>query len=244
MTWLPTTPWDSPLAAAARRSSGSTQCGHLRRSQTWQDTDAAGIREGGSGSGADRTIEDAFELDLDADRVAHPNAVALQAREPNIEGQGGIDMAELVRWGLRMNPDRVIVGEARGAEVIPLLNAMSQGNDGSLATVHASSSRQAFTRLATYAVQAPERLTFEASAMLIGGAVDFVVHLDWSTTGRRVVSSLREVIGSDGRDVVSNEVYEPGPERRAVPAVPIRSTTLDRLVAAGLSRRVLAEQGW
>jgi Flp pilus assembly CpaF family ATPase len=58
---------------------------------------------------------------------------------------------------------------ARGAEVIPLLNAMSQGNDGSLATVHASSSRQAFTRLATYAVQAPERLTFEASAMLISG---------------------------------------------------------------------------
>jgi pilus assembly protein CpaF len=190
------------------------------------------------------TIEDAFELDLDADRVAHPNAVALQAREPNIEGQGGIDMAELVRWGLRMNPDRVIVGEARGAEVIPLLNAMSQGNDGSLATVHASSSQQAFTRLATYAVQAPERLTFEASAMLIGGAVDFVVHLDWSTAGRRVVSSVREVIGSDGRDVVSNEVYEPGPERRAVPAVPIRSTTLDKLVAAGLPRRVLTEQGW
>lgn len=190
------------------------------------------------------TIEDAFELDLDADHVAHPNAVALQAREPNIEGQGGIDMAELVRWGLRMSPDRVIVGEARGAEVIPLLNAMSQGNDGSLATVHASSSRQAFTRLATYAVQAPERLTFEASAMLIGGAVDFVVHLDWSTQGRRVVSSLREVTGSDGRTVVSNEVYEPGPDQRAIPAVPIRASTLDKLVAAGLSRQLLTEQGW
>ena len=65
------------------------------------------------------TIEDAFELDLDADPVAHPNVAALQAREPNIEGQGGVDMAELVRWGLRMNPDRVIVGEARGARGHP-----------------------------------------------------------------------------------------------------------------------------
>jgi len=190
------------------------------------------------------TIEDAFELDLDADVEAHPNVAALQAREPNIEGQGAVDMAELVRWGLRMNPHRVIVGEARGAEVIPLLNAMSQGNDGSLATVHASSSKQVFTRLATYAVQAPERLSFEASAMLIGGAVDFVVHLAWSTDGRRVVSSVREVTGSDGREVISNEVYAPGPDRRAVPATPIRADTLDRLEAAGLDLRLLADQGW
>ena len=189
------------------------------------------------------TIEDAFELDLDGDVEAHPNVAALQAREPNIEGQGAVDMAELVRWGLRMNPDRVIVGEARGAEVIPLLNAMSQGNDGSLATIHASSSRQAFTRLATYAVQAPERLSFEASAMLIGGAVDFVVHLAWSTGGRRVVSSVREVTGSDGREVISNEVFSPGPDRRAEPATPIRADTFDRLVAAGLDVR-LFEQGW
>ncbi len=190
------------------------------------------------------TIEDAFELDLDADEQAHPNVAALQAREPNIEGQGAVDMAELVRWGLRMNPHRVIVGEARGAEVIPLLNAMSQGNDGSLATIHASSSRQAFTRLATYAVQAPERLSFEASAMLIGGAVDFVIHLAWSTDGRRVVSSIREVTGADGREVISNEVYAPGPDLRAVPATPIRADTLDRLVAAGLDVRQLSEQGW
>ena len=190
------------------------------------------------------TVEDAFELDLDADERAHPNVAALQAREPNIEGAGAVDMAELVRWGLRMNPHRVIVGEARGHEVIPLLNAMSQGNDGSLATIHASSSRQAFTRLATYAVQAPERLSFEASAMLIGGAVDVVVQLAFSADGRRVVSSMREVTGADGREVISNEVYQPGPDLRAVPATPIRAGTLDRLVAAGLDPRLLAGQGW
>jgi Flp pilus assembly CpaF family ATPase len=190
------------------------------------------------------TIEDAFELDLDADGDAHPNVAALQAREPNIEGAGAVDMAELVRWGLRMNPHRVIVGEARGHEVIPLLNAMSQGNDGSLATIHASSSRQAFTRLATYAVQAPERLSFEASAMLIAGAVDFVVQLAWSTEGRRVVSSIREVTGVDGREVISNEVYAPGPDLRAVPATPIRAETLDRLVAANVDERLLRGQDW
>lgn len=190
------------------------------------------------------TVEDAFELDLDGDRRAHPNVAALQAREPNIEGQGAVDMAELVRWGLRMNPHRVIVGEARGPEVIPLLNAMSQGNDGSLATIHASSSRQAFTRLATYAVQSPERLSFEASAMLIGGAVDFVVQLAWSSDGRRVISSIREVTGSDGRDVISNEVYSPGPDLRATPATPIRPDTLDSLLVAGLDPAVLSDQGW
>jgi Flp pilus assembly CpaF family ATPase len=190
------------------------------------------------------TIEDAFELDLGADPIRHPNVAALQAREANIEGLGAIDMAELVRWALRMNPHRVIVGEARGAEVVPLLNAMSQGNDGSLATIHASSSRQAFTRLATYAVQAPERLSFDASAMLIGGSVHFVVHLAWSSDGRRVVSSLREVTGSQGPEVVSNEVYTPGPDLLAQPATPIRAGTLDRLLAAGLDPKLLEPQGW
>src|SRR6266545_3088460 len=83
------------------------------------------------------TIEDVFELGLDED-PDHPDCVAMQAREPNVEGQGGVDQAELVRWALRMSPDRVILGEARGGEVVPLLNCMSQGNDGSLATIHTS----------------------------------------------------------------------------------------------------------
>ena len=64
----------------------------------------------------------------------------MQSREPNTEGEGEITLAELVRWALRMTPDRVLVGEVRGAEVIPMLNAMSQGNDGSMTTIHASSS--------------------------------------------------------------------------------------------------------
>ena len=88
------------------------------------------------------TIEDSLELGLDRYPDLHPDVVALEAREPNIEGEGGVSLAELVRWALRMSPDRVIVGEARGEEVLALLNAMSQGTDGSMTTLHASSSHE------------------------------------------------------------------------------------------------------
>jgi len=187
------------------------------------------------------TIEDVYELGLHED-PDHPDCMAFQAREPNVEGQGGVDQAELVRWGLRMSPDRVILGEARGGEVVPLLNCMSQGNDGSLATIHTSSSRQAFSRLMTYAAQSAERLSFEATAMLLAGAVDFVVQLAWSTDQVRVISSVREVLHADGREVISNEIFRPGPDRRAVPATPMRTDTLDELVAAGFNPDII--RGW
>ena len=189
------------------------------------------------------TIEDAYELEL-FHPVAHPNVLAMQARRPNLEGVGAVSMSALVRSALRMNPDRVIVGETRGDEVIDLLKAMSQGNDGSFSTVHASSSGQVFSRLMMYAVQAPERLSFEASAMLIAEAVDLVVHLDWTPDKRRVVSSVREVVGVDGRDVLSNEVWRPGPDRRATPATPLRAQTLERLEAAGLPAATIGRIGW
>ncbi|WP_431953467.1 CpaF family protein [Actinacidiphila sp. bgisy167] len=189
------------------------------------------------------TIEDTFELGLDHD-PAHPDVVAMQAREPNIEGEGVIDQAELVRWGLRMSPDRVIVGEIRGAEVVPMCNAMSQGNDGSLSTIHSSTSRGVFTKLAAYAAQSPERLSLEATNLLVASAVHFVVHLGWDADGRRVVDSVREIVDADGAQVISNEVYRPGPDGRAVPATPLRSETLQDLLAAGLDERGLREQRW
>ncbi|RNH94177.1 CpaF family protein [Micromonospora aurantiaca] len=190
------------------------------------------------------TVEDAYELGLDEDTDAHPNTTALQQREPNLEGVGGIDMSTMVRWGLRMRPDRVIVGETRGAEAVPMLLAMSQGNDGSMCTLHASSSKQALTRLAMYVMQAPEKLTFDAANVLIGQAVDFVVHLDVATDGTRVVSSIRQVLETDGTQVPSNEIYRPGPDRRAIPAAPIRADTLDELTAAGLKPDLLVRDRW
>ncbi|SDJ01953.1 Pilus assembly protein, ATPase of CpaF family [Actinokineospora alba] len=193
------------------------------------------------------TIEDAFELGLELDPEIHADVTAFQAREANVEGEGAISQAELVRYGLRMSPDRVIVGEVRGPELVPMLNAMSQGNDGSMATLHASSSRIAFTRLASYAAQGPERLTLEATNLMVASAVHFVVHLarglDRAT---RVVSSIREVVGADGPQIVSNEVYRPGTDRRARPvAGALRTDTLDDLIDVGFHPDVLEEpDGW
>ncbi|GAA4899281.1 CpaF family protein [Streptomonospora salina] len=171
------------------------------------------------------TVEDSLELNLDED--ARSDCVALQARPANIEGAGEVTLAELVRHALRMAPDRVIVGETRGTETIALLNAMSMGTDGSMATVHAGSSEQAFTKLAAYTAQAPERLSLEATNLLIASAVHLVAHITTAPGGRRRLASVREVIGAEGGQVVSNEIYRrtgddpgalvvpPGPERAA-----------------------------
>ncbi|MFJ3779787.1 CpaF family protein [Streptomyces sp. NPDC090075] len=192
------------------------------------------------------TVEDVFELGLDADEQAHPDVVAMQSREANIEGQGEVSQAELVRWALRMSPDRVIVGEVRGPEVIPMCNAMSQGNDGSMGTLHASTSRGAFTKLAAYAVQGAERLPLEATNLLVAGALDFVVHLDKprGSDGLRVVSSIREIVDADGTQIVSNEVFRPGPDLRAEPGVPLRAETMDDLVAAGYNPESVDGPEW
>ena len=191
------------------------------------------------------TIEDSFELALDRFPELHPNVVALQAREPNVEGEGEVTLADLVRWALRMSPDRVIVGEVRGEEVLPMLNAMSQGNDGSMCTLHANSSRGAFGKLAAYAIQAPERLPLEATNLLVANAIDFVVFMGQDLGGRRFVSSVREVVDAEGAMVSSNEVYRPGRDGRAVPGAPLRAETAERLEAAGFDLGLLGRpEGW
>jgi Flp pilus assembly CpaF family ATPase len=182
------------------------------------------------------TVERALELGLDQFPELHPNVIAMEQRLPNSEGQGAISMAELVRRSLRMNPSRVIVGEVLGDEIVTMLNAMTQGNDGSLSTIHANSSVEVFNRIATYAIQSAERLPIEATHMLIAGAIDFVVFVekrnDYARGGRlrRFVSSVREVTGCDGR-VLSSEVFAPGPDGTAVPNAPI--SCIDELAAYG-----------
>jgi Flp pilus assembly CpaF family ATPase len=196
------------------------------------------------------TIEDNLELGLDRYPDLHPDVVALEAREENVEGEGAIDLATLVRWGLRMNPDRVIVGEVRGHEVIPMLNAMSQGNDGSMCTIHANSSLSAFSKLAMYAVQAPERLNLEATNLMVANAINFVVYIGTAAGGgeggmRRYVSSVREIVGAEGPLVMSNEIFMPGYDKRAVPSAPLRDSTLTDLQAVGFDASVLLRpDGW
>jgi len=185
------------------------------------------------------TIEDVFELALDKDEVGHPNVVAKQSRQPNIEGKGAIDLSMLFASGLRMAPDRVIVGEVRGLEVIPMLNAMSQGNDGSLGTLHASSSAEAFEKILTYATQGAEPLRESTVNRLVGQAVHLIVHLVVTDSGARFVSSIREVVGSDGLTVASNEIFKPGLDERAVPAAPMSARLMTKLINAGFDPGVL-----
>jgi Flp pilus assembly CpaF family ATPase len=186
------------------------------------------------------TVEDAYELALS--REDHPDLLAMQAREPNIEGAGGYDMSRLLRASLRMTPDRVIVGEVRGAEVVQMAKAMSIGIDGSMATVHASSSRQALARLVAYAMEPPASYPRDAAIALIAGAVHYVIHLDMAPDGARVVSSVREVLDSDGDQIVTNEIYQPGPDRRGQLAT--RPRGLDALVAAGFDPALLDADRW
>ena len=172
------------------------------------------------------TVERSLELGLDHFAELHPNVVAFEERLANSEGHGAITMAELVRRSLRMNPSRVIVGEVLGDEIVTMLNAMTQGNDGSLSTIHSNSSLEVFNRIATYAIQAAERLPVDATHMLISGAIDFVVFQEKKNeylrggSLRRFVSSVREVTGVDGR-VLSSEVFAPGRDGRAVAHAPI-----------------------
>ncbi len=187
------------------------------------------------------TIETAFELGLDKQADRHPDCVALEARPPNVEGVGEVTVASLVSRTRRMTPDRVILGEAMGPEVVDLLNVLSQGSRGSLVTIHADSSEAVFSRLATYAIQAPERLSPEATAMAAAQALDFVVHVQLRTRRcepagprtERFVSSVREVMDADGRMVHSNEVWRPGPDGRAMPGVPLSDRRLAQLGSVG-----------
>ncbi|MGH3358783.1 MAG: CpaF family protein [Nocardioidaceae bacterium] len=172
------------------------------------------------------TVERALELGLGEYEDLHPNVVAFEERLPNSEGLGGVTMAELVRRSLRMNPSRVIVGEVLGDEIVTMLNAMSQGNDGSLSTIHANSSIEVFNRIGTYAIQSREQLPMDATSLLVAGALDFVVflrkHNDYvgGTDQVRVVESIREVVGHD-EQVLSSEVFAPDPDGRAAAHAPI-----------------------
>ncbi len=188
------------------------------------------------------TVERALELGLDHFEDLHPNVVAFEERLPNSEGLGAVNMADLVRRSLRQNPSRVIVGEVLGDEIVTMLNAMSQGNDGSLSTIHANSSMEVFNRISTYALQAQEHLPVEATHMLIAGSINFVVFMrkrnDYTTGGTltRAIESVREVTGVDGR-VLSSEVFAVNGSGTAVAHAPI--SCIDDLVQHGYSGEII-----
>ena len=190
------------------------------------------------------TIEDAYELGLDRFEDRHPDYDMLQSRPANIEGRGAISMVDLTRMALRMDPDRVVVGEVRGAEAFPMLMAMSQGNNGSMCTMHADSTRTVFPKLAAYVSMAETGLPVETVNLLLATALHLVVHIE-TIAGVRRVSSVREVVDADGARIVSNEVFKPGVDGRAVPGYPLRDATLALVEAHGFDPSYLDKpDGW
>jgi pilus assembly protein CpaF len=184
------------------------------------------------------TAEHFLELGFDRHPDLHCDVVAMEERLANAEGAGAMTLLDLVEHSRRLNPDRLIVGEVIGSEIVAMLDAMTQGEDGSLSTIHARNSRSVFGRIATYALTGRHRLPIEASGMLTASALDFVVHLTKTSVadGRmfRYVSSVREVLGFDGSQVISSEVFAtPAGALRAVPAAPISDDRTVRLAAAG-----------
>jgi pilus assembly protein CpaF len=140
------------------------------------------------------TIEDSAELQLQQEHV-----IRLESRPPNVEGKGHITIRDLVRNSLRMRPDRIIVGEVRGGETLDMLQAMSTGHDGSLATVHANSAEDALMRLQTLGSMSEVQIPFEALKDQINSAVDVVVQLTRHADGSRKVTEIALVV-SHGRE--------------------------------------------
>ena len=188
------------------------------------------------------TIEDSLELALSQFGDLHPNLLETEAREANMEGEGAISMEDLVRNTLRMKPDRVIVGEIRGDEVLPMLLAMSQGNNGSLSTIHAQSSAQVFDRLRLYMSMTKQRFAAAQTNMLVANSIDLIIHLRRLGDGR-VVESVREVRGGTELKVDSNEVYRPDETGRGVPSSAMSDERMKRLIACGFDHRLLTPEG-
>jgi pilus assembly protein CpaF len=149
------------------------------------------------------TIEDAAELQLNQRHV-----LRLEARMKNIEGEGEVIIRDLVRNSLRMRPDRIIVGEVRGAEALDMLQAMNTGHDGSLSTVHANSPRDALARLETMVLMAGFELPVRAIRQQVSSALDMIVHLERLEDGSRRVTAITEVQRMEADVITLQDIYK------------------------------------
>jgi len=187
------------------------------------------------------TIEDAAELQLQQEHV-----ITLESRPPNIEGQGEIRIRELVRNALRMRPDRIIVGEVRGAETLDMLQAMNTGHEGSLTTIHANSPRDALSRLETLVMTAGVELPHRAIREQIASAFDLLVQIQRLVDGSRRITHISEVVGMESDVVTLQDIFlarppdeEHGAARSSRLLSPLSATGLkphfiDKLAANGV----------
>ncbi len=149
------------------------------------------------------TVEDTAELKLQQEHW-----VRLESRPPNIEGKGEVTIRDLVRNCLRMRPDRIVVGEVRGAEALDMLQAMNTGHEGSLATIHANSPRDALTRLEAMCLMAGADLPIWALREMISSAVHIIVQLTRFSDGSRKVTSITEITGRDENQILTHEIFK------------------------------------
>jgi len=150
------------------------------------------------------TIEDSAELQIEGVK----NLVSLETRNANSSGAGAIEMKDLIKSALRMRPDRIIVGEVRGAEALDMLQAMNTGHDGSLSTGHANSTQDMLSRLETMVLQGAAALPLEAIKQQIGSAVDIIIHLSRLRDKSRKTMAITEVVGYKNGEIILNPLYE------------------------------------
>lgn len=184
------------------------------------------------------TIEDAAELQLQ-----QPHVVRLETRPPNIEGKGEITQRALVRNSLRMRPDRIIVGEVRGAEVLDMLQAMNTGHEGSLTTVHSNSPRDSMTRLENMIGMAGVSLPPKVARQQIGSALNVVLQIARLSDGKRKIISMQEITGMEGDVISMQEIFtfeqkgvdKDGTVKGYFRATGIRPKFVDRLRVRGVT---------
>ena len=183
------------------------------------------------------TIEDSAELQLQQEHV-----VRLETRPASIEGSGTVTQRDLVRNSLRMRPDRIIIGEVRGAEAFDMLQAMNTGHEGSLTTIHANTPRDSLTRLESMILMTGANLPEQAMRFMISSALDLVIQVNRTTDGSRKVTSLCEVVGTEGNVITLQDIFvfekrgidENGKVLGSFRATGIRPKFADRLEMAGI----------
>jgi pilus assembly protein CpaF len=175
------------------------------------------------------TIEDSAEL-----RLQQPHVVRLETRPPNIEGAGEIVARDLVRNSLRMRPDRIIVGEVRGGEVLDMLQAMNTGHEGSMTTVHANSSRDALSRLEVMVGMSGVPMSELAVRQTIARSLNIIVQLSRGSDGRRRVVSVAEITGIEGAAITMQEIF-----RFDQQGVDAQGRIIGRFVGTGIRPRVM-----
>lgn len=189
------------------------------------------------------TIEDVFEL-----RLHQPHVVALEYRAPNAEARGEVTIRDLVRNSLRMRPDRIVVGECRGAEALDMLQAMNTGHEGSLTTVHANSTRDSLARVETMVLMAGFDLPVRAIREQVAAALDVIVQLERLRGGDRRVVEVAEVHGMEGDTIILQKLFAFDYLHDRLEATGLRPHLLEELEARGIEAPppwgVTQPEGW